>query len=133
MVMATKQMPNLDQPSEDVIDLAGEQGAKSQAGDYGVGKEKPIRVGRGMFSAFNGLPVLLTGMVVSMIAMVWLLIVDGQASGRESKYVEQASQLLMLSQRIAKDAREAVLGQSSSFKSLKEARDRFDQIVTALK
>ena len=130
--MATKQMPNLDQASEDVIDLASEQ-AKPQGSEYvDVGKDKPAE-GGGAGSAFGGLPILLAGMVLSMIAMVWLLVIDGQASARESKYVEQSSQLLMLSQRIAKDAREAVLGQSSAFKSLKESRDRFDQIVNALK
>jgi twitching motility protein PilJ len=81
----------------------------------------------------GGLPFLLGGLGLSMVIMVWLLVVNLQRSEREAKYVEQSSQLLMLSQRIAKDAREAVLGQPSAFKTLKESRDRFDQIVIMLK
>src|SRR5581483_1471948 len=69
----------------------------------------------------------------SIIALVWLLAINTQRAERESKYVEQSSQLLMLSQRLAKDAREAVLGQKVAFKTLKESRDRFDTILTALK
>jgi twitching motility protein PilJ len=65
--------------------------------------------------------------------MVWLLAINAQRSERESRYIEQSSQLLMLSQRIAKDAREAVLGQANAFKSLKESRDRFEKIVTSLR
>lgn len=129
-----KQMPNLDQPSEDVIDLAGEQMAESQVADdfLDVGKGKSFQFS-GVLGVFGGLPFLLGGMVLSMIVMVWMLVINAQRSERESKYIEQSSQLLMLSQRIAKDAREAVLGQGSSFKTLKESRDRFDQIVNALK
>jgi twitching motility protein PilJ len=132
-----KQMPNLDQPSEEVIDLAGEHVVDSQMeGDFvdvgGKGGGKRFEVG-GALRAFGGLPFLLGGLGLSMIIMVWLLIVTLQRSERESKYVEQSSQLLMLSQRIAKDAREAVLGQQTAFKTLKESRDLFEQIVNALK
>ncbi len=128
-----KRMPNLDQPSEDVIDLAGEQMAQQTADEYlDVGKSKRFAFS-GAFGMFGALPFLLGGMVLSMIVMVWFLVINAQRSERESKYVEQSSQLLMLSQRIAKDTREAVLGQPSAFKTLKEARDRFDQIVNALK
>ncbi len=128
-----KQMPNLDQPSEDVIDLVGEQMADPQVDEFlDVGREKRFQVG-GVLGKLSGLPFLLGGMVLSMIVMVWLLVINAQRSERESKYIEQSSQLLMLSQRIAKDAREAVLGQGSSFKELKTSRDRFDTIVNALK
>jgi len=130
-----KQMPNLDQPSEDVIDLAGEHMAEPLAGDDFLdvgGKPQRLQMG-GLLGKFGGLPFLLGGMGLSMIVMVWLLVINAQRSERESKYIEQSSQLLMLSQRIAKDAREAVLGQGASFKELKASRDKFDQIVNALR
>lgn len=131
-----KQMPNLDQPSEEVIDLAGEQMADQQMGDefvdVGKGGGKRLDLG-GAFGALGGLPFLLGGLGLSMVIMVWLLVVNLQRSEREAKYIEQSSQLLMLSQRIAKDAREAVLGQGGAFKTLKESRDRFELIVNTLK
>jgi twitching motility protein PilJ len=72
-------------------------------------------------------------MAIAIIALVWMLVINAQRSELESKYIEQSSQLLMLSQRLAKDAREAVLGQQVAFKTLKESRERFEQIVTTLR
>ncbi|OGI37684.1 MAG: hypothetical protein A2140_06490 [Candidatus Muproteobacteria bacterium RBG_16_62_13] len=68
-----------------------------------------------------------------MLALVWLMIINNQQSSRETKYIEQSSQLLMLSQRIAKDAREAVLGQKIAFNTLKDSRNQFETIVTNLR
>ena len=83
--------------------------------------------------ALTGLPVLLSGLVLSIVGVVWLLAISTQQAEREARYIEQSSQLLMLSQRLAKDAREAVLGQPIAFKTLKESRDRFDLIVNTLR
>ena len=82
---------------------------------------------------FAGLPLIIAGLVLSMIALVWALMVNAQQSSRESKYIEQSSQLLMLSQRIAKDAREAVLGQKIAFGTLKDSRNQFETIVNNLR
>jgi len=123
----------IDQPSEDIIDLSEEQIA-NQAGEEFVDIQemrKPVFAGGGM-SLFGGLPFLLGGLALSIIAVAWLLVINAQRAERESKYIEQSSQLLMLSQRLAKDAREAVLGQPIAFKTLKESRDRFQNIVTTL-
>ncbi len=128
-----KQTPNLDQPSEDVIDLAGEQMAGPVADEFAdVAKKSSAGLG-GVFGTLGGLPLVIGGLVLSIAIMVGLLFINLRNSERESKYIEQSSQLLMLSQRIAKDAREAVLGQGVSFKTLKESRDKFDQIVNGLK
>ncbi len=125
----------IDQPSEDVIDLSEEQVAK-EAGEELVSAEKmhkPLLAGLSGAQALMGLPVLLGGLVFSILGVVWLLAINTQQAEREAKYIEQSSQLLMLSQRLAKDAREAVLGQPIAFKSLKESRDRFDTIVNTLR
>ena len=124
----------IDQPSEDIIDLAGDGVASADFVD--VQKKSrfalPSFSGGGL-SVLTSLPVLLIGMLVSLMFLVGFLVLNAQRTEKESKYIEQSSQLLMLSQRLAKDAREAVLGQAVAFKTLKESRDRFDQIVTGLK
>ncbi len=123
----------IDQPSEELIDLAGEQ-ISGQGGEFAAaGRPRFAFLSGNVFGLFTGLPFLLGGMVLSIIAVIWLLVVNTQRSERESKYIEESSQLLMLSQRIAKDAREAVLGQAGAFKTLKESRDRFDSIVNDLR
>ncbi len=130
-----KQENLIDRPSEDVIDLSEEQVAR-ESGEELVSAEKmrkPLLAGAGGAQALLSLPVLLVGLVVSIMAVVWLLAVNTQQAERESKYIEQSSQLLMLSQRLAKDAREAVLGQPIAFKTLKESRDKFETIVTTLR
>lgn len=132
MARPMKKSP-IDQPSEDIIDLSDERIARSGGETYVDvgGASKPGVLGG--LSGLLGMPFLLGGMVLAIIAMVWLLVINMQRSEREAKYIEQSSQLLMLSQRIAKDAREAVLGQSAAFKSLKDSRDRFEAIVTTLR
>ena len=132
--MAKRDKTQIDQPSEDLIDLSDEQIAQAGGADFvDVGQRKKTFLPGNLSGLLTGLPFLLVGMVLSIIAVVWLLAVNAQRSERESKYIEQSSQLLMLSQRLAKDAREAVLGQQIAFKTLKESRERFDSIVTNLR
>jgi twitching motility protein PilJ len=123
----------IDQPSEEMIDLAGDQ-LGGAAGDFETGAKPRFSLSVGNpLGLLSGLPFLLTGMVLSIVAVIWFLVVNTQRSERESKYIEQSSQLLMLSQRLAKDAREAVVGQPVAFKTLKDSRDRFDVIVNNLR
>jgi twitching motility protein PilJ len=133
--MAKAKSRNLiDQPSEDIIDLAGEEIAGSGNEDFlDIQKPRFAFLSGGVMSFVTGLPFLLVGMVISMIFLIGLLVINAQRSDRETKYIEQSSQLLMLSQRLAKDAREAVLGQSVAFKTLKESREKFDAIVVGLR
>ncbi|MEK7207153.1 MAG: methyl-accepting chemotaxis protein [Pseudomonadota bacterium] len=131
--MAKAMKQGLDQPSEDIIDLSeGGASPSSESEFLDVGKPKFSLLTGNIKDLFGGLSFLLGGMVLAMVAMIWLLAVNAQRSDRESKYIEQSSQLLMLSQRVAKDAREAVVGQPTAFKTLKESRDRFDNIVNDL-
>jgi twitching motility protein PilJ len=131
--MAKAMKEGLDQPSEDIIDLSDDGASQAAESEFlDVGKPKLAFLSGNIKNLFGGLSFLLGGMVLAMVAMIWLLAVNAQRSDRESKYIEQSSQLLMLSQRVAKDAREAVVGQPTAFKTLKESRDRFDNIVNGL-
>ncbi|HEX9811113.1 MAG TPA: methyl-accepting chemotaxis protein [Burkholderiales bacterium] len=135
MASAKKKASRVDQPSEELIDLADSRISEEAIAEFGdAGDALPSAPPRtGVLSALTGLPFLLAGMVLSMIVVVWLLFINTQRSEREARYIEQSSQLLMLSQRIAKDAREAVIGQRDAFKVLKESRDQFAQIVASLR
>jgi twitching motility protein PilJ len=125
MFFKSKKDNLIDQPSEDVIDLA-DTPATAAGGAASASRF-------GGLKSLTGLPFLLAGLVLSIIALVWMLSINTQRAERESKYIEQSSQLLMLSQRLAKDAREAVQGQPIAFKTLHESRDRFDGILKTLK
>lgn len=113
----------IDQPSEDIIDLSDGTPGASADEFVDVGKPAASLLPGGIMAMFSGLSFLLGGLVLAMIAMIWLLVLNSQRSERESKYIEQSSQLLMLSQRLAKDARETVLGQPTAFRTLKESRE----------
>jgi twitching motility protein PilJ len=126
----------LEQPSEEVVDLSAEEIQLEETGEY-VEIEQRSGSWLSRLSMLHRLtfiqPFLGVGLVLSIIGAGWLLYLNGQQADRDAKYIEQASQLLMLSQRLAKDAREAVRGDESAFRTLKSARDRMDSIVTTLR
>jgi len=95
-------------------------------------KQPRLVINKDLLKVVTGLPVLLLGLVLSMLALYFLVTRDAAQAERDTKYIEQSSQLLMLSQRIAKDAREAVYGQEGAFPTLKKSRDSFDNIVNNL-
>jgi twitching motility protein PilJ len=140
MARANEQDNFIDQPSEDIIDLADEQGAPIRQPSSGGPSSLAAIFGR-LRALFTGWFFLLGGVVISFAVLVWLLTIDVQRADEEAKYIEQSSQLLMLSQRIAKDARESVSGRASAadvttideaFKNLKTSRDEFDKILNVL-
>ena len=120
----------MDQPSEDVIDLSAGEIAEIARPGGGLGSLGGVQ---GLLGFVTGLPFLLGGMVVSFIAVAWIFGVNAQLADRDAKYVEQSSRLLMLSQRLAKDAREAVRGEPGAFTDLKTSRDQFEHIITSLR
>lgn len=135
MARATVRENLIDQPSEELIDLSEPRLTDDAVAEPAPG-HAPEGAGRRrapFFSTVIGLPFLLAGMVLSVFAVVWLLFLNTQQSERQAGYIEQSSQLLMLSQRIAKDAREAVLGEPDAFEVLRQSRDRFAGIVTSLR
>ncbi len=120
----------LDLPSEDIIDLsAGEITEIAPS----VGGQASLGGAQNLFGFLNRLPFLLGGMVISFITVVWIFGVNAQLADRDAKFIEQSSQLLMLSQRLAKDSREAVRGETLAFAGLKKSRDSFERIITSLR
>ena len=107
------------------IDL-GEGYVELQSGKPGFVLNKDL------VKLMTGMSFLLLGLVLSLLALYFLVTRDAAQAERDTKYVEQSSQFLMLSQRLAKDAREAVYGQEGAFPTLKSSRDSFDSIVTNL-
>ncbi len=126
----------LEQPSEDVVDLSTEEIRIDETGEYIDIEEAPRKAfGSSLLASLPStvLPVLGVLLVLSVLAAGWLLFYIGKEADKTAIYVGQSSQLSMLSQRLAKDAREAMRGQEAAFKTLKASRDRFEAIVNALK
>ena len=122
----------LDQPTEEGISLVQDKGyveIHSPRPKFGLPK---INLDRGFLKILGSVPFLSVGMFVSLVLVAWLFNRDAVEADKESKFIEQSSQMLMLSQRLAKDAREAVLGQEGAFKTLRDSRDSFDGIINRL-
>ncbi|MFV1992965.1 MAG: type IV pili methyl-accepting chemotaxis transducer N-terminal domain-containing protein, partial [Acidiferrobacterales bacterium] len=116
----------IDELSEDLIDLSADEiGAETVASSISVGSSIVEKI----FSIKN----IGAGFVGILVLVGYVLFLNTTQAERDTRYIERSSNLLMLSQRIAKDAREAVQGQKQSFQSLKVSRDTFEQTVSALK
>ena len=98
--------------------------------DSSSGKKSAAPSALGKFA--NNLPLLGIGMVVSVIGLVGVLMWQTRTTTLQSGYVEESSLLLMLSQRVAKDAREAVLGNEVAFATLQDSKNRINNILKTL-
>jgi len=129
-----KNTESLDQPSEDLIDLSGDELAIEIGGDESAPSRREKQgAGGGLAEMLGNVSVLGAGLGISVVLMAYIFFTGNRLADRDSRYVEQSSQLLMLSQRLAKDAREAVNGVPEAFKDLRESRNQFQKIITALK
>jgi len=76
--------------------------------------------------------------VYGMVAAIFFVLtaIAAYMSNREDtnsvRYVGQSSQLLMLTQRLAKDAQQALSGNSAAFDALEESRAKLSNILTKL-
>ena len=57
---------------------------------------------------------------------------DNRAAAQNARYVAQSSKLLMLSQRLAKDAEQSLSGSPQAFENLARSRESFDSILKLL-
>lgn len=127
----------LDQPTQELgpnDDVGGQQFIEVQAqskrskGPKVKRAKREFALGRKLMSV----PTLLVLMVASLIAVAVLFGSEAQQANRDSKYIEQSDQLLMLSQRIAKDAAAATLGEESAFSDLRRSRAEYQKIIKTL-
>ncbi len=81
----------------------------------------------------RSIPFLVGLMVVFFIMMFFNFYQVGQRSEESRLYSEQASELRVLSQRIAKNATEAAAGNAEAFEQLQQARNDFSQRWNAIK
>ena len=58
--------------------------------------------------------------------------VDNRTAAQNARYVTQSSKLLMLSQRLAKDAEQSLSGNQTAFENLARSRESFDSILMLL-
>jgi twitching motility protein PilJ len=106
-----------------VVDIGSDTGSTAAAK-----KSAPSALGK----LANNLPLLGVGMVISVIGLVGVLMWQTQTTTLQSGYVEESSLLLMLSQRVAKDSREAVLGNEVAFATLQDSKNRINGILKTL-
>lgn len=81
---------------------------------------------------FTNIPLIIFMIVGGIIGLVITQTLEVQRSQDQAQYVETSSRLLMLSQRLAKDAREAALGNAEAFPLLRDSQKEFATIVGAL-
>ncbi len=83
--------------------------------------EQPSPVSR----LFSNIPILIAALLIAVIGFVVFQALEMQQSATKAKYAQTTSQLMMLSQGIAKDAREAVSGNQEAYGRLREQSERF--------
>jgi twitching motility protein PilJ len=76
--------------------------------------------------------ILGVGGAVSLLVLVASLVMDTRISAAQLRYVDMSSYMLMGSQRIAKDSREAVLGSPQAFRTLDDSTKSFVAVIDAL-
>ncbi|GMR17731.1 MAG: methyl-accepting chemotaxis protein [Gammaproteobacteria bacterium] len=121
----------IDQISEDVIDLASddlgelESAIPTEAGGSAARKTS-------FRDTVLSIKVLATLLILVLVAVTLLYYKTTRDTERDARYIKQASKLLMLSQRLAKDTQSAVKGDENAFKTLRESRNAFEIIVSGL-
>ncbi len=75
------------------------------------------------------LGAILLGLILVTTAAAF---VDNRAAAQNARYVAQSSKLLMLSQRLAKDAEQGLSGNQPALENLIQSRESFDSILTLL-
>jgi len=95
--------------------------------------DEEVRGNDGRHDGFlESVPVLIAGMLISIIALVVLLVFEAQSAASRAVYVERSSGLLALAQQVAIDAGDAVGGDVGAFDSLDDVRKSFASIIDSL-
>jgi len=108
----------------DLVDIVPDTGSTASSKE----SKAPSALGK----LANNLPLLGVGMVISVIGLIGVLMWQTRTTTLQAGYVEESSRLLMLSQRVAKDAREAVLGNEDAFATLQDSKNRINKTLQTL-
>jgi len=125
---------SLDETIEDVGAAGGYEGMSAgaaPAASLSAGGERSSFLGDLLTGRVTKI-ILGVGGVISLIILVASLVMDARISGAQLRYVDMSSYMLMGSQRIAKDSREAVLGNPESFRTLGDSTKSFVAVIDAL-
>jgi len=101
---------------------------KSDAADAGVGSV-PV-IGRLPFN--QQLRLLGGGVLISLLVGIGAAVLDFRATSNGAHYLELSGQLVMLTQRVAKDAGSALQGKQTAIDGLPKARADVERILAAL-
>ncbi|HEU0186864.1 MAG TPA: methyl-accepting chemotaxis protein [Gallionellaceae bacterium] len=101
-------------------------GASRQSG-------KPMGIpGLGRMPIGKQLQLLGVALLVFLMIAVVSAYFDNRAASNGTQYVEEASRLLMLSQRLAKDAQQSLAGNFNAFEGLTQSRQNVTQVMATL-
>ncbi len=120
-------LDDLGQSDDLDITVTGEE-APAKSNVASADTSSGARRGGGGFAAFLFVFLLL----VSLAGLMSTLVLDAQRRSVQATQVEIASRLLMLSQRISRQAREGSLGDAQSYTGLEDTRAAVDGIIQAL-
>ena len=91
---------------------------------------RPLTPGGG--GILENVPFLITGVVLSIIALVIFLTFETRRATTQAEHVESSSRLLALSQQVAIEANSATRGDENAFASLQQSRQEFSAIMSSL-
>jgi twitching motility protein PilJ len=78
------------------------------------------------------LQVLIGALLALLVAIAAIVFIDARQGARGTVYIASAGQLQTLSQRLAKAAQQASLGNPDAFKQLRSSRDEFSSLIRLL-
>ncbi|WP_212786042.1 methyl-accepting chemotaxis protein [Ferrigenium kumadai] len=96
------------------------------------GFESPAGPRRGLFPAARKIRLLGGSLVVFFIVAAVAAYIDNREAAHTARYLTQSGKLLMLSQRLAKDAQLCASGDAAAFQALSQGRESFAGILRLL-
>jgi twitching motility protein PilJ len=97
-----------------------------------ISKKKTSTVGMGKLPVGKQMQLLSVGLLASLTITVVSAYFDNKVASQGTRYVAESSKLLMLSQRLAKDAQQGLLGNFAAFEGLSQGRQTVSEVLNLL-